>query len=60
MVHLILVEQLERVSLAMVTSGADPSVLTEHRASFEASLAEPPQAEADPERAALHRALGVA
>lgn len=60
-VYAVQVEQHERVALAVVSAGADPSILSEARDRFDAALVEAPEpAVVDSEQFQLRRALGVA
>lgn len=62
MVYALNVEQNERIALALVSGGAEPKVVAEARAAFDAALVEEPDRGKviDAEQWQLRKALGVA
>lgn len=58
---MLIVERREKVALALVARGAEPSLVDESREELDAALSAPPRVSLlDPEQAELRRALGVA
>lgn len=61
MAYTVCVEARERLALAAVSAGAEPSLLAQIRDEFDAGLVEKPKlASVDSEQLELRRALGVA